>query len=141
MLPGPTLGAQPWPFTTGAPGEQVQEPQIYASTSGWDPNRLKTPAAVAGNTSVKPSDQGSVTKQLVIQYANDMRDGKFDWGRMRDKIVFIHARNGTFIEQGHHRFLASRLSGVAIPEDAIVYRNYQSFDWPVGTEWTAIHWN
>jgi hypothetical protein len=29
VLPGPTLGAQPWPLTTGAPGEQVDEPLVW----------------------------------------------------------------------------------------------------------------
>jgi len=31
VLPGPMLGAQPWPFTTGAPGEQVSGPVIFTA--------------------------------------------------------------------------------------------------------------
>jgi len=31
VLPGPMLGAHPWPFTTGAPGEQVSGPVIFTA--------------------------------------------------------------------------------------------------------------
>ncbi len=121
-------------------------PGIPKGGGGWDPNRLKSPASVAGNTNIKPSDQGSVSKKFVLQYAEEMRNGTFNWRAMNkrgqpDPIIIIRARNGMFLEEGHHRFLASRLAGVEIPNEpgVIMYRDL-SFDWPMGTEWTAIQW-
>jgi len=35
VLPGPMLGAQPWPFTTGAPGEQVDAPLVWMARPGY----------------------------------------------------------------------------------------------------------
>jgi len=109
---------------------------------------IGSPADVAGTTPIKPSDQGAVRQSIVEKYANDMKQGTFDWfnmerGSQPDIIKIIRARNGQFIEEGHHRFLASRLAGVSIPDDprVIEYKDYPNIDWPVGSEWATIQWD
>jgi hypothetical protein len=117
------------PGGSGGPGKSLLR---------LDP-RLKSPATLAGNTSILPSDQGTVTKRLVIQYAERMVQPDFTWDRM-PKIEIIHASNGHFIVHGHHRFLASRLAGMEIPKERI-HIETSSGEWTPGTEWEYIDWD
>ena len=106
-----------------------------------------TPASIAGNSPIKPSDQGDVSKQIVLKYAEEMKNGTFDWNSMTkngrpDPIVILRTADGQqFLAEGHHRFLASRLAGVDLPPPSPGVLEYRDVPfWSVGTEWTNIRW-
>lgn len=106
----------------------------------------RSPADIAGETPIKPSAQGYVTKRFVEKYSKAMKSGYFNWYNMRkrgrdDPIRIIRATNGSFIEEGHHRFLASRLAEVEIPDDPRVIQYHDlPGEWPIGAQWTDLQW-
>ena len=77
-------------------------------------------AEVAGDTPFRPI-QDRVDGSYVERFAQAMREEKFDWNAMGDRILIIRANDGMFIGEGHHRVLATQLAGVEIPESAIRY--------------------
>jgi hypothetical protein len=101
-----------------------------------------SPADLAGSTSVHPI-QNSVTQSIVLDLAEAMIDGTFDWNNMREPIIILRAENGEFILQGHHRFLAALLAemaGITIPEDVIEYRELPG-DWDHWYDWSEVGWD
>jgi hypothetical protein len=128
------LGAQPWPLTTGAPGEQVQEPLVWMASGQLA--APQSPGDLVHSTDPRPT-QPSVSKSDVERYANDMRGGNFDWSNMDDKIIIVQTSQGNYIVEGHHRFLASKLSGIIIPNSSIQYRQGTV---PAAFEWHNVQW-
>jgi len=114
---------------------------FFVGEAGWlVHNTCDSPSVIAGNTSIKPSAQGTVTRSRVANYAEAMRNGTWDWQRM-DPIEMFEGSNGTFILDGHHRFLAAKMAGVEIPETAITVRRMPNVSWPKAAEWTDIRWD
>ncbi len=108
---GPSFIPQPWPLTTGAPGEQVDEPLV------WMVNVTGSPKDIAGNTQYLPT-QPRVSKSVVQSYAEELiNDPDTFWRQFNFPIEITVAPNGTFITDGHHRFLAMKVAGLNFPED------------------------
>lgn len=68
-----------------------------------------------------------------------MKNGAFDWSKVDFPIEVRQASNGEFIVDGHHRYLAARLAGVAIPPTAIIVMT-QNTEQPVWYEWADVFW-
>ena len=96
----------------------------------------QSPGNLVRSSDPRPS-QPRVSKSDVEQYANDMRSGTFDWNNMDDKIIIVQTSQGNYIIEGHHRFLASKLSGSEIPDSAIQYRQGTA---PAAFEWHNVQW-
>jgi len=79
VLPGPTLGAQPWPFTTGAPGEQVSGPLVWTISN--------SPSELFPN--LQPEDQ---PESLDRVYPTDIRSV-----RTSDRYMYVVTEDGELI--------------------------------------------
>jgi hypothetical protein len=106
-----------------------------------------TVADVVGNPTYKGlpvrAGQKSVTGKKVEQYANLLKDDPSSfWSNMKDKITIIRDSEGYVLLNGHHRFVASRLLGIEIPESAIEFaRDFRPYTWTTGGPWKIITWD
>jgi hypothetical protein len=106
---------------------------------------------VIGNTKYLPSDI-KVSRSRVESWAKMMKDGTFPWDKIDEPIEVTIAPNGTFITDGHNRFLATKVAGLNFPEDlppgAVDYvveskpfpQPYQRDPWSGTWQWSNLRW-
>ncbi len=67
------------------------------------------------NSGLLPT-QKEVYSENINEYAEQMRDGAWDWGRTAsDRRSPMIVSGEGHIVAGHHRFIAAQIAGVAIP--------------------------
>ncbi|MBK9944977.1 MAG: RHS repeat-associated core domain-containing protein [Kouleothrix sp.] len=118
-------------------------PPVQRVTATPDPcDSLDVPkgfkvAQVVGVTD-KKAGQDSVTKHIVVQYARAMCKGA--------TFPPIHITYGVdfdTVTDGHHRFVASRLSGkpiAEIPDPVTIDARRLGTNWPRSFEWKDVRW-
>ncbi len=102
-----------------------------------------TPADLFGETDLLPG-QDWLEKETLLDYAHLMAEGHFPWQVMQeDQPMAIEVgTNGKVISQGHHRWAAARLAGIAIPVE-IEYRYDYLEDGqaiPYALTWDEVIW-
>jgi hypothetical protein len=106
----------------------------------------KSVAEIVGDTDIQPN-QPWVSAAKVGRYAENMKDGSFKWDDMGlneegkpDLIQIYQADNGKFLWSGNHRFVAAKLAGKEIPEDAINTEVIEGDFEPEVTGWEGVEW-
>jgi hypothetical protein len=100
-----------------------------------------TVADVVGETDIL-AGQDTMDRALLLTYANQMREGIFDWTnyQVHQPIVFHESADGLVIDQGHHRWLAARLAEVEIPVTIHIRRDYLPGKVPFARPWKDVAW-
>ncbi len=102
-----------------------------------------TPADLFGSTDILPG-QDWLEKETLLVYATVMQQNSFPWARMQSQQpMAIHVgTNGKVLTQGHHRWAAAQLAGVAIPVEIIYYTDYLDAGMavPFARTWIEVVW-
>jgi hypothetical protein len=102
-----------------------------------------TPADLFGETDLLPG-QDWLDKETLLVYASAMQASRFPWARMQtQEPMAIHVgTNGKVLTQGHHRWAAARLAGVAIPVEIVRYTDYLNAGMvvPFARTWVEVVW-
>lgn len=102
-----------------------------------------TPVDLIGETDLLPG-QDWLMKQTVLVYATAMQQNRFPWTRMqtREPIAIHVGTNGKVLTQGHHRWAAAQLAGVAIPVEIVRYTDYLDAGMavPFARSWAEVAW-
>ncbi|MCX5797789.1 MAG: hypothetical protein NTY77_20050 [Elusimicrobia bacterium] len=103
--------------------------------------RLKRPVEACGlkGAELQPGQQ-IASPQIVAEYAQRMKAGRWDWSRGEKIILGVDGRGGRVIIEGHHRYMAAKLAGVKIPDSAfsVTRRPWVPSSWE-DVVWSASH--
>ncbi|GAB4199358.1 MAG: hypothetical protein OHK0022_19520 [Roseiflexaceae bacterium] len=119
-----------------------------------------TPGDIAKDTKYLPT-QPTVRWYYVQQYKDELlADPEAFWRKFSksekadedERMHIVYAPNGTFLEHGHHRFLAILLAGLRFPEDVPKYawtneeldvpypQPYERDPWTQILQWSEVRW-
>jgi hypothetical protein len=73
---------------------------------------------VAGFKPTQPASR--MNKAKIDRMADDMANGAFDWSKFKPWEKVIVAPGGEILD-GHHRVIASVVSGMPLPADQVIY--------------------
>lgn len=103
--------------------------------------RVKKPveACRLRGAELQPGQQVA-SPQIVAEYAQRMKAGRWDWSRGEKIVVGEDGRGGRVIIEGHHRYMAARLAGIKIPASAfsMTRRPWVASSWD-DVVWSASH--
>ena len=102
-----------------------------------------TPEDIFGKSDILPG-QDWLNKDKVILYASMMLEDRFPWETAQyfEPLVIEVGTNGKVISQGHHRWAAAYLAGIAMPYNFEMYYDYLNKGQEVSyaLRWKDVHW-